>query len=150
VIEASPPDWRNRACTDRSLRAPAAGGRSMRLVAGADPERPHFARAGGRAGDAMSEVRLRTGQALRSCRGLSFKKRELPAEQLRPKVAWRRKQWKKFQARPDPTSLVFVDGVEDERKADGPGPRPTWLPCAAGPRSASASMPRCLMVTGRQ
>jgi transposase len=41
--------------------------------------------------------------------GLSFKKSVLPAEQLRPKVARRREQWKKFQGRPDPARLVFVD-----------------------------------------
>lgn len=41
--------------------------------------------------------------------GLSFKKSVLPAEQLRPKVARRREQWKKFQNRPDPRRLVFVD-----------------------------------------
>ncbi|MFY7863610.1 IS630 family transposase [Roseateles sp.] len=42
--------------------------------------------------------------------GLSFKKkRVLPAEQLRPKIARRREQWKKFQGRPDPRRLVFVD-----------------------------------------
>lgn len=33
----------------------------------------------------------------------------LPAEQLRPKIARRREQWKKFQGRPDPRRLVFVD-----------------------------------------
>jgi transposase len=33
----------------------------------------------------------------------------LPAEQLRPKIARRRAQWKKFQGRPDPRRLVFVD-----------------------------------------
>lgn len=41
--------------------------------------------------------------------GLSFKKSVLPAEQLRPKIARRREQWKKFQGRPDPQRLVFVD-----------------------------------------
>jgi len=41
--------------------------------------------------------------------GLSFKKSVLPAEPLRPKVARRRAQWQKFQGRPDPTRLVFVD-----------------------------------------
>ena len=41
--------------------------------------------------------------------GLSFKKSVLPAEQLRPKIARRREQWKKFQGRPDPRRLVFVD-----------------------------------------
>ncbi|MCA3278053.1 MAG: IS630 family transposase [Roseomonas sp.] len=41
--------------------------------------------------------------------GLSFKKSVLPAEQLRPKIARRREQWKKFQGRPDPSRLVFVD-----------------------------------------
>ncbi len=33
----------------------------------------------------------------------------LPAEQLRPKVARRREQWKKYQGRLDPARLVFVD-----------------------------------------
>ncbi|WP_404710065.1 IS630 family transposase [Sphingomonas sp. MMS24-J13] len=41
--------------------------------------------------------------------GLSFKKSVLPAEQLRPAVARRREQWKKFQSRPDPARLVFID-----------------------------------------
>ena len=41
--------------------------------------------------------------------GLSVKKSVLPAEQLRPKIARRREQWKKFQGRPDPRRLVFVD-----------------------------------------
>jgi transposase len=33
----------------------------------------------------------------------------LPAEQLRPKVARRREQWKKYQGRLDPKRLVFID-----------------------------------------
>jgi transposase len=33
----------------------------------------------------------------------------LPAEQLRPKVARRREQWKKYQGRIDPKRLVFID-----------------------------------------
>jgi transposase len=33
----------------------------------------------------------------------------LPAEQLRPKIARRRKQWKKYQGRIDPKRLVFID-----------------------------------------
>jgi len=33
----------------------------------------------------------------------------LPAEQLRPKVARRRQQWKKYQGRLDPRRLVFID-----------------------------------------
>ena len=33
----------------------------------------------------------------------------LPAEQLRPAIARRREQWKKYQARLDPTRLVFID-----------------------------------------
>lgn len=45
--------------------------------------------------------------------GLSFKKSVLPAEQLRPKIARRREQWKKYQSRLDPRRLVFVD----ERRA---------------------------------
>ena len=42
-------------------------------------------------------------------RGLSFKKSVLPAEQLRPKIARRRAQWKKYQGRLDPRHLVFID-----------------------------------------
>ena len=41
--------------------------------------------------------------------GLSFKKSVLPAEQLRPKIARRREQWKKYQGRIDPRRLVFID-----------------------------------------
>ncbi|MGQ0559631.1 MAG: IS630 family transposase [Sphingosinicella sp.] len=41
--------------------------------------------------------------------GLSFKKSVLPAEQLRPKIARRRAQWRKYQNRLDPARLVFVD-----------------------------------------
>ena len=33
----------------------------------------------------------------------------LPAEQLRPKIARRRRQWKKYQGRLDPRRLVFID-----------------------------------------
>ena len=33
----------------------------------------------------------------------------LPAEQLRPKIARRREQWKKYQHRLDPARLVFID-----------------------------------------
>ena len=33
----------------------------------------------------------------------------LPAEQLRPKIARRRAQWKKYQGWLDPTRLVFID-----------------------------------------
>ena len=33
----------------------------------------------------------------------------MPAEQLRPKVARRREQWKKYQGRLDPARLVFID-----------------------------------------
>jgi transposase len=41
--------------------------------------------------------------------GLSFKKSVLPAEQLRPQIARRREQWKKYQGRLDPKRLVFID-----------------------------------------
>jgi len=40
---------------------------------------------------------------------LSFKKSVLPAEQLRPKIARRREQWRKYQNRLDPKRLVFID-----------------------------------------
>ena len=42
-------------------------------------------------------------------RGMSFKKSVLPAEQLQPRIARRREQWKKYQSRPDPRRLVFID-----------------------------------------
>jgi transposase len=41
--------------------------------------------------------------------GLSFKKSVPPVEQLRPQIARRRAQWKKYQGRPDPARLVFID-----------------------------------------
>lgn len=41
--------------------------------------------------------------------GLSFKKSVLPAEQLRPAIARRRAQWRKYQGRLDPARLVFID-----------------------------------------
>ena len=41
--------------------------------------------------------------------GLSFKKSVLPAEQLRPWIARRRAQWKKYHGRLDPRRLVFID-----------------------------------------
>ena len=41
--------------------------------------------------------------------GLRFKKTVLPAEQLRPSVARRREQWKKYQSKIDPKRLVFID-----------------------------------------
>ncbi|WOE74294.1 IS630 family transposase [Alterisphingorhabdus coralli] len=41
--------------------------------------------------------------------GLSFKKSLFAIEQLRPKVARRRAQWKKYQGRLDPKRLVFID-----------------------------------------
>ena len=47
--------------------------------------------------------------------GLSFKKSVLPAEQLRPKIARRREQWKKYQGRLDPARLVFIDETRNGR-----------------------------------
>ena len=41
--------------------------------------------------------------------GLRFKKTLSAVEQLRPKIARRRAQWKKYQGRLDPTRLVFID-----------------------------------------
>src|SRR3546814_2625628 len=37
------------------------------------------------------------------------KKSVLPAEQLRPWIARRREQWRKYQGRLDPARLVFID-----------------------------------------
>jgi hypothetical protein len=44
-----------------------------------------------------------------SSAGLSFKKSLFAAEQMRPQVARRREQWKKYQGRLDPRRLVFID-----------------------------------------
>ncbi|HEX2764294.1 MAG TPA: IS630 family transposase [Allosphingosinicella sp.] len=41
--------------------------------------------------------------------GFSFKKTLFAAEQLRPAIARRREQWKKYQGRLDPRRLVFID-----------------------------------------
>ena len=41
--------------------------------------------------------------------GLSFKKTALASEQNRPDVARRRRQWKKYQGRVDPSRLIFID-----------------------------------------
>jgi len=41
--------------------------------------------------------------------GLRFKKTLFAIEQLRPKIARRREQWKKYQGRLDPRRLVFID-----------------------------------------
>ena len=42
-------------------------------------------------------------------RDFASKKTVLPAEQLRPSVARRREQWKKYQSKIDPKRLVFID-----------------------------------------
>lgn len=55
------------------------------------------------------EVDYRTVWSFAHEEGLSFKKSILPAEQLRPKIARRRTQWKKYQGRLDPARLVFID-----------------------------------------
>jgi hypothetical protein len=38
----------------------------------------------------------------------------LPAEQLQSRIARRREQWKKYQNRPDPRGLVFIDESPDQ------------------------------------
>src|SRR3546814_905572 len=44
------------------------------------------------------------------CAGAELQKKSvLPAEQLRPKIARRRAQWRKYQGRLDPRHLVFID-----------------------------------------
>src|SRR3546814_5392279 len=54
--------------------------------------------------------RLCAGLALRPCAGAELQKKSvLPAEQLRPKIARRRAQWRKYQGRLDPRHLVFID-----------------------------------------
>jgi hypothetical protein len=42
-------------------------------------------------------------------KGSASKKSVLPAEQVRPAIAKRREQWRKYQNRVDPRRLVFVD-----------------------------------------
>lgn len=62
-----------------------------------------------RVGRARRQGRLCPGLAVVHAEGLSFKKSVLPAEQLRPAIAHRRAQWRKYQGRVDPARLVFVD-----------------------------------------
>jgi hypothetical protein len=52
--------------------------------------------------------------------GLSLKNALRAAEQDCPDVAARRTLWKAAQPFIDSESLVFLDGVEDEREADRP------------------------------
>jgi transposase len=44
-----------------------------------------------------------------SARASASKKSLFASEQDRPKVAWRRAQWRKYQGRLDPARLVFID-----------------------------------------
>src|SRR3546814_17062310 len=54
--------------------------------------------------------RLCAGLALRPCAGAELQKKSvLPAEQLRPKIARRRAQWRKYQGRLDPRHLVSIE-----------------------------------------
>ena len=74
--------------------------------------------------------------------GLSFKKSVLPAEQLRPKVARRRVQWKKFQHLPDPARLVFVDETWAKTNM---APSRVWAPRVQRPHAKLPYGPRTRM-----
>ena len=76
-------------------------------------------------------------------KGRASKKTPFAVEQLRPKVARRRAQWKKYQGRLDPRRLVFIDETWAKTKHDAdPGlgaagakagcPRAVW-PLAQSP-----------------
>src|SRR3546814_11647811 len=63
--------------------------------------------------------RLCAGLALRPCAGAELQKKSvLPAEQLRPKIARRRAQWRKYQGRLDPRHLVFIDETWAKRSEE--------------------------------
>jgi len=79
--------------------------------------------------------------------GLSFKKSVLPAEQLRPAIARRREQWKKYQGRLDPARLVFIDETWAKPVLSLSKGR-TWPRCGDGHLGASDYTPRCLTGIG--
>jgi hypothetical protein len=49
----------------------------------------------------------------------------LPTEQLRPQIAGRREQWKKYEGRLDPARLVFIDETRAETNM---APLRGWAP----------------------
>ncbi|MCA3348681.1 MAG: IS630 family transposase [Roseomonas sp.] len=110
--------WSQRYRASGSLAPGKVGGHKPRLLTGElrdwllDRTKTDFTLRGLVAELAERGVKVDYVQVWRfaHAEGLSFKKkRVLPAEQLRPKIARRREQWKKFQGRPDPRRLVFVD-----------------------------------------
>ena len=62
--------------------------------------------------------------------GLRFKKTLFALEQGRSDVARRRQRWRSWQARLDPSRLVFIVR---------PGSRPIWLRCGDGAQEANGS-----------
>ncbi|MCA3382745.1 MAG: IS630 family transposase [Roseomonas sp.] len=110
--------WSQRYRASGSLAPGKVGGHKPRLLTGElrdwllDRTKTDFTLRGLVAELAERGVKVDYVQVWRfaHAEGLSFKKkRVLPAEQLRAKIARRREQWKKFQGRPDPRRLVFVD-----------------------------------------
>lgn len=109
--------WSQRYRASGSLAPGKVGGHKPRLLTGElrdwllDRTKTDFTLRGLVAELAERGVKVDYVQVWRfaHAEGLSFKKSVLPAEQLRPKIARRREQWKKFQGRPDPRRLVFVD-----------------------------------------
>lgn len=110
-------NWLRRHRDTGSAAPGQMGGHKPRKLIGAHPDwlleraKTDFTLRGLRAALAERGVKVdyRTVWAFAHDEGLSFKKSVLPAEQLQPKVARRRRQWKKYQRRLDPKRLVFIN-----------------------------------------
>lgn len=149
LVAALPSDGQCGSGQDRRASAPAVIRGTSGLAAGADIS--DFTLRGLVGELATRGVKVEYVQVWRfvHAEGLSFKKSVLPAEQLRPKVASRREQWKNYQGRLDPRRLVpstsLWTGFVDETPAfagAGSGPKPTWHNSEAGAAKVSGFMPR--------
>ena len=117
VSVASVVKWSQRQRATGSAAARPMGGHRKRLL------EPHRALVIGRV-QAVPDITLKAlvaelaEQGIRTStvsvwrlvrsEGLRFKKTLFAVEQLRPKIARRREQWKKYQGRLDPRRLVFI------------------------------------------
>ena len=143
VVAAAARDGERGVAADGRAPQPRAPGGERALAAGAagGAAGPDVAGAGGRAGaSAAIKVEPRHGVALLRAEGLQLqKKRCSPVEQLRPAIARRREQWKKYQGRLDPRRLVFIDETWAKTNMT---PTRGWAPRgqrAASPRRRSAA-----------
>src|SRR5512139_556050 len=102
VSVASVVRWSQRHRTTGTAAAGKMGGYRKRLL---EPHRDLVAEL---AQHGIETTPITAWRMVRSA-GLRFKKTLFAAEQLRPAIARRREQWKKYQGRLDPERLVFID-----------------------------------------